>query len=109
MESSSEGRLGLQQVFPKNFLWKGKTFSEVTSLIRKNNNLDQTHYDHSIFFKSQPLKHYRREVATIDNVSNSRVMYIIPATITNIIGQIIKQHIAEGSRLYVFKTRYKPP
>lgn len=73
MESSSEGRLGLQQVFPQNFLWKGKTFSEVTSLIRKNNNLDQNHYDHSIFFKSQPLKHYRREVANIDNVSNSRI------------------------------------
>ena len=27
MESSSRGRLGLQQIFPKNFEWKGKTFS----------------------------------------------------------------------------------
>jgi len=72
METSSRGRLGLQQIFPKNFEWKGKTFSEVTSLLRKNNNIDTNNYPSSVFFKPQPLKIYRREIATVTNTSQSR-------------------------------------
>lgn len=72
METSSQGRLGLQQVFPKNFEWKGKTFSEVTSLIKKNSNKDRKDYDSSIFFKPQPLKIYRREIASVSNTTDSR-------------------------------------
>jgi len=72
METSSQGRLGLQQIFPKNFEWKGKTFSEVTSMIKKNTNEDNATYDKSVFFRTPPLKIYRREIANVTNTSASR-------------------------------------
>lgn len=77
MESSSEGRLGLQQVIPKNFEWKGKTFSEITSLIKKNSNIDNAQYSTSIFLRPQPLKIYRREIGNITNDSESRKSHTI--------------------------------
>lgn len=72
METSSRGRLGLQQIFPKNFEWKGKTFSEVTSLIKQNSTPTDVEYSMSNFLRSPPLKIYRREIATVDNTSGSR-------------------------------------
>ena len=74
MESSSRGRLGLQQVFPKNFEWKGKTFSEISSTVIRNKQTENTasNYTPSVFFRSQPLSHYRREIATVSAPTQSR-------------------------------------
>jgi hypothetical protein len=73
MESSAEGRLGLQQSFPSHFRWKGKTFSEITSVLKNNNNIDHQQYRVSVFLKPQPLKGYRRESSTANVASTSRV------------------------------------
>ena len=61
-----------QQTLPKNFEWKGKTFSEVTSLLKKNTNYDENNDNYSVFFKPPPLKIYRREIANVSNTSASR-------------------------------------
>lgn len=66
METSHPGRLGLQQVFPSNFQWKGKTFSEITSLITYNTNKDTNDYPVSVFLKAQPIKGFRKEIASVD-------------------------------------------
>ena len=70
METSSAGRLGLQQSFPLHFRWKGKTFSEITSVLKNNNNIDNQNYPISVFLKAQPLKGYRREFS--NSASTSR-------------------------------------
>ena len=74
MESSNEGRLGLLQ--KKGFVWKGKTFYEVSSILQKHKlmNLDGT--STKPFFKTMPLKHYRSEIVidktTAGNYRNSQ-------------------------------------
>ena len=46
------------------FSWKGKTFNQVTSLIKKNTSVsDDTFADYS-YFLPRPLKIYRREIVT---------------------------------------------
>ena len=62
MESSQEGRLGLNQY--DYFSWKGKTFSEIYSVLQKNSNNASTHP--TSFFKALPLKHYRLTVHNSD-------------------------------------------
>ena len=44
--------------------WKGNTFNQISSSIQKNG---QIMNGENIFLKSKPLKHYRREIASIDN------------------------------------------
>jgi len=55
-----------------NIQWKGKTFSQVTSIILKNQNTEIPR-DNRNFFRSQPLKIYRREIATAGLPSHSTV------------------------------------
>ena len=66
MESSQEGRLGLNQY--DYFSWKGKTFSEIYSVLQKNSNNASTHP--TSFFKPLPLKHYRLTVHNSDTKRN---------------------------------------
>lgn len=64
MESSSEGRLGLLNKI--NFVWKGKTFIEISSRLVKNKKLGIDSTDGALLFlKPLPLKHYRREIITL--------------------------------------------
>lgn len=52
--------------------WKGKTFQQITSSIKKNTNTAEGTYFAS---RAQPLKHYRRELILSDtpNISNQRI------------------------------------
>lgn len=74
MESSNEGRLGLQQ--QKGFVWKGKTFFEVTSILQKNKLTISDETSTKQFFRSMPLQHYRSEIildkTTPGNYRNSQ-------------------------------------
>jgi hypothetical protein len=51
-----------------NIPWKGKTFSQVTSMILKNQNTEIPLGNRN-FLRSQPLKIYRREIAAINTSS----------------------------------------
>lgn len=62
MESSNEGRLGLQKI--PYFEWKGKTFSQISSVIQKNNFTTNGHT--TTFLKARPIQHYRREIASVE-------------------------------------------
>ena len=56
--------------------WKGKSFNQITSSIKKNGIIDKTYVTSKRnFFHPLPLKLYRREVASIFDIShcNSRV------------------------------------
>ena len=44
--------------------WKGNTFNQISSSIQKNGQISN---GENIFLKAKPLKHYRREIASIDN------------------------------------------
>ena len=70
MESSNMGRLGLKT--KTHFNWKGKTFSQVSSLLQKNYPMDTTSepYNNRLFFRPLPNKIYRRETVSIDNLKN---------------------------------------
>ena len=46
------------------FSWKGKTFNQVTSLIKKNTNVSTDTFPSSSYFLPTPLKIYRREIVT---------------------------------------------
>jgi hypothetical protein len=48
--------------------WKGNTFNQISSSIQKNGQFSN---GGNIFLKTKPLKHYRREIANIDNPSCS--------------------------------------
>ena len=50
--------------------WKGKTFGQITSSIQKNDTI-VTDKNTELFFKSTPLKIYRRETNTATQKSNS--------------------------------------
>jgi hypothetical protein len=64
MESSEEGRLGLQKI--RLFSWKGRTLSEISSVLKKNNSIVT---DKTNIMKSLPLKHYRKELRTQSTTS----------------------------------------
>ena len=59
MESSAIGRLGLKT--NTHFNWKGKTFSQVSSILQKNKANDTISNDR-LFFRALPNKIYRREI-----------------------------------------------
>lgn len=52
-------RLSLQQT--PIVKWKGKTFNQLVSSIKKNKNSSEAN---TLFARAQPTKHYRREIAT---------------------------------------------
>ena len=56
------------------FSWKGRTFNQVTSLIKKNKSVsDDTYIDYS-YFLPRPLKIYRREIVTsADDTCSSKI------------------------------------
>ena len=66
MESSQEGRLGLNKL--EYISWKGKTFSEIYNVLQKNKVTDTSITKQSIF-GPLPLKHYR---LTIHNSSTKK-------------------------------------
>ena len=69
LESSSEGRLGLKNIYIEQ--WKGKTFNQVFSIIKKNNVQQDISNKHLL--KSLPLKIHRREIcSTNGNARNSQ-------------------------------------
>lgn len=67
MESSSIGRLGLKT--RTQFKWKGKTFSQVSSILQKNQSND-TAKSSRLFFRALPNKIYRREIVSVTNPKN---------------------------------------
>ena len=46
------------------FSWKGQTFNQVTSLIKKNTSVSLDTFSRSSYFLPTPLKIYRREILT---------------------------------------------
>ena len=55
------------------FSWKGRTFNQITSIIKKNIGINNTS-NHS-FFMAQPLKIYRREITSTTTNSTSTNPY----------------------------------
>ena len=56
--------------------WKGNTFNQIYSSIQKNGQLKHDTVDSRNLFSANPIKHYRREIASIDNTicsSNSSI------------------------------------
>lgn len=54
--------------------WKGKTFQQITSSIKKNvQSSKYVNMANNIIFKATPLKIYRREIASIRDASNCNV------------------------------------
>jgi hypothetical protein len=51
--------------------WKGKTFNQITSKIKRNKNDFDDINTTSRYFRSQPLSIYRREIVTTTNNNNS--------------------------------------
>ena len=62
MESSTEGRLGLKKIPLTK--WKGKTFSQISSVLQKNKNTLSSDAPVHMLLRPMPMKHYRREIAT---------------------------------------------
>lgn len=67
MESGAVGRLGLKT--KTNFHWKGKTFSQVSSILQKNKPDTDTNKNKGLFFKALPNKIYRREILSSVDLS----------------------------------------
>lgn len=63
-------RLNMKKI--KEFSWKGKTFTEITSLLKKNNTTISTNFSKNSYFIPRPLKIYRREVV-VGNSNNCNV------------------------------------
>jgi hypothetical protein len=60
-------RLNMKKI--REFSWKGKTFTEITSLLKKNNTAINTNFSKNSYFIPRPLKIYRREVV-VGNSNN---------------------------------------
>lgn len=67
MKSHREGRLGLQN--KTNYLWKGRTFSQISSVIHYNKG--NSELTNSMLFRALPLKGYRKEIGSHKNVKAS--------------------------------------
>lgn len=78
MESSTEGRLGLKKI--PLVKWKGKTFSQISSVLQKNKNTLSSDTPVHMLLRPMPMKHYRREIATIlpssSNPRKSQSIYL---------------------------------
>jgi hypothetical protein len=56
------------------FPWKGKTFNQITTILQQNRPILNLNGENHNLFLTQPLKIYRREIASVsDNLCNSRV------------------------------------
>lgn len=60
-----ENRRGLNSIFS----WKGKTFSEVLTTIKRNNYTFSNNIDTSALLRARPIKHYRKELVTNDDTN----------------------------------------
>lgn len=85
MESSKEGRLGLKR--KSDFQWKGKTFSQISSVLRKNTRANTL--ETKLFFRPLPAKLYRREIASIKEPNNATKQYNIQSLMDTPGGNII--------------------
>jgi len=57
-------------IYPQSIIsWKGKTFQQITSIYKKNDNDTQNNYNPRLFFNPGPIKLYRKEIAALD-ISN---------------------------------------
>ena len=66
-EASNVGRLGMTD-----FAWKGRTFIEISSILQNNQPMDLSQNGTTkLFFKSMPLKHYRREITATPGVKSN--------------------------------------
>ena len=72
MESSSEGRLGMHR--KDGFLWKGKSFHEIASILQKYKGINIDASNKILFFKPMPMKHYRREIIVIPEADDNLVL-----------------------------------
>ena len=69
-------RLNMKKI--REFSWKGKTFTEITSLLKKNNTAINTNFSKNSYFIPRPLKIYRRElVVGNSNNCNSKTSTLI--------------------------------
>jgi hypothetical protein len=64
-------RLGLNEI--PNISWKGKTFNQIVSTIKKNTNSNDTI---ALFARAQPMKHYRRELFLSNDQTNNKRLTI---------------------------------
>ena len=106
MKSSREGTLGLKSKV--NFQWKGRTFSQITSILQKNdrNNLSVT--SHKAFFKPLPNTGYRREIVTnINNTKNihSSVSLLIDQPGSNIVNGSCSECIGNPNTLEIHQEK----
>jgi len=86
MESSAIGRLGLKT--KTHFHWKGKTFSQVSSILQKNKPNDSIK-PNSQFFKALPNQIYRREIVSVENPQSGSSRGTKISTTTDIPGGTI--------------------
>lgn len=99
MESSREGRLGLKS--KTHFKWKGRTFSQISSVLQKNNGLESS--ADKLYFRPLPIKGYRKEIASQKISTNSRSQQIRTmmdapgSTIVN--GQTTTNCVGQGNTL----------
>jgi len=92
MESSQEGRLGLQNL--RLFSWKGRTLSEIHSVLKKNNSIVTSKTN---IMKPLPLKHYRKELHTQStNRGNPRVSASIRAQMETPGNNIVQSFTQSG-------------
>ena len=69
-------RLNMKKI--REFSWKGKTFTEISSLLKKNNTTINTDFSKNSYFIPRPLKIYRREVVVGNsNNCNSKTSTLI--------------------------------
>lgn len=95
MESSQEGRLGLKAIYK--FKWKGRTFSQVSSIIKKNKR-DST-LSTRMLFRPLPNKIYRREIATVTkpNTRNTSIVGTMETPGGTIVNSTIDMSTCKGN------------
>lgn len=57
----------LNHIPQKPIPWKGKTFAQITSFIKKTNGISLASVNERTIMKARPLKHYRREIGSISS------------------------------------------
>jgi hypothetical protein len=69
--------------------WKGKTFSQITTIVKKNLMDSSVEYD---IYRPNPIKHYRKEIASVDpnTTCNPRAVQTIIRDLETPGGSIIR-------------------
>jgi hypothetical protein len=105
-------RLGFNKI--PSISWKGKTFSQITSEIRKNIIKPTTspNLTNHLIMKPQPLKIYRKEIASVvPNTCNRRVSSKVSSFETpgsTIINSKISDTLANGyANTVMLRTSYR--